>query len=305
MADDMASDMAATPTNLDLSRLASPVFVEQLSYETILALMVADVQMRLPSFDATVDSDPAVKVLQVAAYRELLIRQAFQDGATQMLVAYASGVNLDHLGALVGVSRLEVTPANTQTGSAQVLETDDALRARIVLAPESFTSAGPELAYVSHAKGASGDVLDASATSPQPGQVLVSVLSRIGDGTASAGLVEAVNAIVTDKAIRPLGDHVGTASANIVRFNISAALVTFAGPDISVVLAASRAALDAYLADNRKLGRTITHSGIIAALTVAGVHRVDLFAPVADVVCDPTQAAWCFDILITHGGYAA
>jgi len=303
----MARDMAvtSTPTTLDLSRLTAPVFVEQLTFEDILAQMIAEVQKRLPTFDATVDSDPAVKVLQVAAYREMLIRQAFQDGAVQMLVAYATGTNLDHLGALVGVARLVVIPANEVTGAAAVMESDDALRTRIVLAPESFTSAGPELAYVSHAKGASGDVLDASATSPAPGKVLVSVLSRLDDGTASPALIASVDAIVTDKAIRPLGDDVATASARIVRFAVSALLVTFAGPDISVVLTASRTALDAYLADNRKLGRTITRSGIIAALTAAGVHRVDLDEPVTDVACDPTQAAWCFDIVIAHGGYAA
>lgn len=303
----MAGVMAvtSTPTTLDLSRLAAPVFVEQLTFEDVLAQMIAEVQKRLPAFDATIDSDPAVKILQVSAYREMLIRQAFQDGAVQMLVAYATASNLDHLGALVGVARLVVTPANALTGAAAVMESDDALRERIVLAPESFTSAGPELAYVAHAKGASGNVLDASATTPQPGQVLVSVLSRIGDGTASAELVAAVNAIVTDKAIRPLGDHVGTASANIVRFNITALVVTFAGPDISVVLTAARSALAVHLADNRKLGRTVTRSGITAALSVAGVHRVDLVSPQLDVVCDPTQAAWCFDVAVTHGGYAA
>lgn len=303
----MAGVMAvtSTPTTLDLSRLAPPVFVELLTFEDILAQMIAEAQKRLPAFDATVDSDPAVKVLQVAAYREMLIRQAFQDGAVQMLVAYATGTNLDHLGALVGVARLVVIPANALTGAAAVMESDDALRTRIVLAPESFTSAGPELAYVSHAKSASGDVLDASATSPAPGKVLVSVLSRLGDGTASPELVATVDAIVTDKAIRPLGDDVATASARIVRFSVSTSLVTFAGPDISVVLTASRTALDGYLADNHKLGRTITRSGISAALTAAGVHRVDLAAPATDVACDPTEAAWCFDISITHGGYAA
>ena len=297
--------MAATPTTLDLSRLPAPVFVEQLGFEDILAQMIAAVQALVPSFDATVDSDPAVKVLQVAAYREMLIRQAFQDGAAQNLVAYATGARLDHLGALVGVARLQVTPADPLTGAAAIMEDDEALRARIVLAPESFTSAGPELAYVSHAKGASGDVADASATSPAPGKVLVSVLSRTGDGTAPPALITAVDAIVTDKAIRPLGDDVTTASAQIVPFAVAATLVTFSGPDVDVVLNAAHAALVAYIADNRKLGRTITRSGIIAALSAANVHRVDLTAPAADVVCDATQATWCTDIAIVHGGYAA
>lgn len=301
----MTGAMAATPTNLDLSRLAAPVFVEQLSFEVILAQMIAEVQARHPTFDATIDSDPAVKVLQVVAYREMLIRRSFQDGASQLLVAYASSDRLDHLGALVGVPRLELTPADPQTGAAVVMESDDAFRARIVLAPESFTSAGPELAYVSHAKRASGDVLDASATSPAPGKVLVSVLSRIDDGTASAELLDAVAAIVTDKAIRPLGDDVTIASADILDFAVAASLVTFAGPDVMIVLAAARAALDAYLATNRKLGRTVTRSGIVAALSVEGVHRVDLAAPAADVTCNPTQASWCTEIAIAHGGYAA
>jgi phage-related baseplate assembly protein len=45
------------------------------------------------------------------------------------------------------------------------MEADEDLRQRIVLAPESFSVAGPELAYVFHARSAHPDVLDASATS--------------------------------------------------------------------------------------------------------------------------------------------
>lgn len=72
---------ATTSTSVDLSRLPAPVLVPQLGFETILAELVAAVQAVLPSFDAAIDSDPAVKVLQVAAYRELLMRRDAQDGA--------------------------------------------------------------------------------------------------------------------------------------------------------------------------------------------------------------------------------
>lgn len=117
--------MAATSTSttVDLSRLRAPIIVEQKTFETIVAEMVAQVQALLPSFDATVDSDPAVKVLQVAAYREMLVRRSFQDGGEQLMVAFATGGRLDHLGALVGVARLVVTPANFNTGA--VYEDDD------------------------------------------------------------------------------------------------------------------------------------------------------------------------------------
>ena len=66
---DMGGTMSvrATSTTIDLSRLPAPMIVEQKNFETILAEMIASVQSLLPSFDATIDGDPAVKVLQVAA----------------------------------------------------------------------------------------------------------------------------------------------------------------------------------------------------------------------------------------------
>src|SRR5690606_40001523 len=136
----------------------------------------------------------------------------------RVMTAYVTGANLDHLAALVGVARLELSPGDPDRGIAPTMESDDALRQRIVLAPEGFSVAGPELAYVFHVESASGDILDASATSPAPGEVLVSVLARAGDGTAGAPLLDAVAAIVNDRSVRPLGDLVTVASADIVEF---------------------------------------------------------------------------------------
>ncbi|WP_373928525.1 baseplate J/gp47 family protein [Sphingomonas aerolata] len=297
--------MAATssPSTVDLSRFDPPTIVEQLDYETIFQRKVARVRALLPSFDATVDSDPAVKVLQVATYDEILLRADFNERLQQRLVAYATGSTLDHLGAAIGVARLVVTPANGTTRTVPVYESDDSLRARIVLGPEGFSVAGPELAYVKHAKDASGLVLDASATSPSPGEVLVSVLSTEGDGTASAALLDQVRAIVTDKTIRPLGDLVSVASAEQIPFAVIARLWTFSGPDPALILTAANAKLAHYLADSRKLGRDIPLSGLYAALTVEGVQRVEIVSPAASIVCDLTQAALCTGIDVRHAGY--
>jgi phage-related baseplate assembly protein len=296
--------VSSSSTSVDLSRLPAPTIVEQLDYETIRAQLLAKLIELIPTFDATVESDPAVKVLEVAAYHELLLRQDFNDRVRQLLVAYATDSNLDQLATLVGVSRLLVTPGDATTGAGDVYEDDTALRQRVVLAPESFSVAGPELAYVARAKAADGAVLDASAISPVPGDVLVSVLSNVGDGTASPDLLALVTAKVTDKAVRPLGDRVTVASAGIVPFAVTAALITFSGPDVDLVLAAAATSLDSYLAANRLLGRDITLSGIYAALTVPGVERVLLTSPGADVSCDSTQAAHATAVAITHGGFA-
>ncbi|WP_267382605.1 baseplate J/gp47 family protein [Sphingomonas sp. GC_Shp_6] len=301
----MGGIMTASSSTVDLSRLPAPVIVDQLDLDTIAGQIVADLQTRLPAFTAIVESDPAMKVVEACAYREQLLRQAFQDAALQLFVAYATGANLDQLAAVFGISRLIITPADASTGAAVVYESDDSLRQRVTLAPEAYSVAGPELAYVAHAKSASGDVADASAVSPAPGEVLVSVLSAVGDGTASDDLVAAVNAIVASPTIRPLGDHVTTASAQIVHYDLTAALTTFSGPDVTIVLAAARAAIDAYLATNRLLGRNHRTAGIEAALVVAGVENVTLASPLADILCDDTQAANAAAITITHAGYAA
>jgi phage-related baseplate assembly protein len=284
--------MASSPsTAVDLSRLPAPAIVEQLSFETILAGMVADLQVRFPGFTALVESDPAFKILEVAAYRELLLRADFNDRARSRLLAYAAGTDLDHVAAPFGVARL--------TG-----ESDDALRSRVVLAPESYSVAGPADAYVFHARSASPDVADASAGSPSPGEVVVSVLAAAGDGAASAELLALVSAVVISSPVRPLTDHVTVQSAEILPFAISATVWTLTGPDRDLVLATGRAQLDAYLADSRKLGRDITDSGIKAALHCAGVQRVVL-PGWADIVCTPAQAAHCTAITIAHGGFDA
>ncbi|MEG8027118.1 tail fiber domain-containing protein [Sphingomonas aerolata] len=84
--------MAATssPTTVDLSRFDPPTIVEQLDYEKIFQRKVARVQALLPSFDATIDSDPAVKVLQVATYDEILLRADFNERLQKSMVAYAA-----------------------------------------------------------------------------------------------------------------------------------------------------------------------------------------------------------------------
>lgn len=296
-------DLAASSTPVDLSRLAAPDLVDQLTFDEIVGQLVDAIRAQWPDFDAVLDSDPVMLILQALAYREMHLRADFNDRARQMLLAFAGGPNLDHLGALMGLPRLVLTPADPLTGTAAVMEGDDAFRQRIVLAPESFSVAGPDLAYVAFARRADGDVADASVISPAPGEVVVTVLSATGNGVASAALLAKVRAQVDDKAVRPLTDAVTVQSATIVPFAVDARVWTFSGPDAGLVLDTGRTQLDAYIADSRKLGRAIRRSGIEGALQVAGVERVELPGWV-DIVPDSTKAAHCTAITVTHAGYA-
>ena len=164
-------------------------------------------------------------------------------------------------------------------------------RRRVLLAPDSFSVAGPASAYVYHALSADADVLDASAISPAPGEVTVSVLSRTGDGSASVELVQMVAAVLNADNVRPLTDLVTVQSAELVAFSIDAQLTLYPGPDQQLILTTANSALDRLLQDSRRLGRDVTRSAIVAALHVTGVQNVALDAPVSDVVIDATQVA--------------
>lgn len=194
-------------------------------------------------------------LIDLMAYREMLVRSAIQDAAKQNLVRYARAPMLDYLGELVGTYRLAalasqttlqfsvesalltdtllpagtrvsasdsfvfatdsdvvmkagelsitVTATCTQAGvtgnswqPAQIStlldeiddidftvtniassaggadeETDDRLRERIQLGPESFSTAGSKLAYRYHAMIAQPDIFDVAVVSAEPGTV--------------------------------------------------------------------------------------------------------------------------------------
>lgn len=293
-------------TRINLAELPPPPVVEPLDFETILAEMRADVVTRAPDLAdvLTLESEPIVKLLETAAYRELLMRQRVNDAARAVMLAFATLGDLDQLAAIFGVERLEISPADPVAipPVAAVYEADDDFRGRIQISLEAQSTAGPAGAYEFWTLTADADVKDAAISSPAPGEVLVTVLSRSGDGTPAQAVLDAVTATLTDEDVRPLTDQVTVQSATIVPFMIDATLYLFNGPDSAVVLSAANAALDTYLDDSRAIGRDVTVSGIHAALHQAGVQRVVLTSPAADIVIGADEAGWCSARQVVFGG---
>lgn len=293
-------------TQINLSNLPAPAVVETLDFETIVQEMRDDLVDRFPAIEGVIDleSEPARKLIEVFAYREVVMRARINSAARAVMMAYATGSDLDHIAAMFGVERFLITPADPGAVPPveAVYETDDDLRRRTQLALEGFSTGGPSGAYIFHALSADADVLDASAISPVPGDVLVTVLSRTGDGTASPELLATVDAALNDEAVRPLCDAVSVQSADIVEYQIEAALLFEAGPDPATVIAAASAAAAVYAAAQHRLGKDITISGIHAALHQPGVARVDLSSPAANIAISDEQAGYCTEIDLTDGG---
>ncbi|WDE04689.1 baseplate J/gp47 family protein [Thalassomonas viridans] len=297
--------MNFSPTNnaINLSLLPPPEIIESLDYEGILANMTADLKNRMPEFDAMVESDPVFKVLEVAAYRELLLRARINEASRAVMVAYAKGSDLDHLGALFGVERLVITPADPGANPPvpAVMESDERLRQRIPFSLEGYSTAGPSGAYKYHALAASTEVKDVAVSSPLPGEVHVAVLSTLGDGTPDEALLGQITDTLTHDDIRPLTDRVIVKPASIKPYQVAAELLFHSGPDKTLVAGQAREALTRYLDEEQTLGNEITQSGIFAALHQTGVKKVILQSPATDIAVAADEAAYCTDINLDIG----
>ena len=93
----------------DIATLPPPSVVEPLDFEAILAAQRTDLIARYPEAADVLDleSEPLAKLMEVFAYRELLYRARVNDAARAHLVAFATGSDLEHLGAFYNVPRID------------------------------------------------------------------------------------------------------------------------------------------------------------------------------------------------------
>lgn len=292
----------STYSALDLSKVPAPAMVEAIDYETVLSEMVAALSILAPELqDAlALESELCRKILQVCAYREVLLRARINDAGRANLLAFATGSDLDNLAALFGVQRLtlDIGDAGALPPIPPVMEADADLRRRAQLSLEGFSTAGPRGAYEFHALK-EARVKDVSVTSPEPGNVLVTVLGRTGDGAASVDVVNAVSDILTADDVRPLCDNVIVQTAAIVPYVVTAQITVDDGPDPTAVVSDAVNRLASYVTTSHAIGRAVRLSGIYAALHIAGVSRVTLISPVADIVPSNTEAAFCSGTTVT------
>jgi phage-related baseplate assembly protein len=265
-------------TAIDLSGLTPPGIIETLDYEAIVAAMRDDLVDRFPLIAGVIDleSEPARKLIEAFAYREMGLRARINDAARAVLLASSFGTNLDHIGALFVTARQEG-------------ESDDRFRRRIQLAPEAFSVAGPEGAYQYHALTVAPWARDVSAVSRRPGVVRVTVLKEGSDPCPAIAEREAVRLHLDNEAIRPLTDVVEVLPPNIRPTRIVARLTLYPGPDGEVVRQRALAAVTSWVEKNRMLGMNLRRSALYAALHQEGVHSVDLVSPAEDLVLDVTE----------------
>jgi phage-related baseplate assembly protein len=293
-------------TTIDLTAIDPPDVVETLDFEEVYQDLLEHFKSIYPDWNAALESDPVVKLIELAAYREVRFRARVNDASRSVMLAFATGADLEHLAALFGIKRLAIKPAHqasdAESGDEALKEKDDDLRVRTQLAPQGYSVAGPEGAYRSHALNADGRVLSVSVTSPAPCEIVVTILSREDDGSASDELIEIVTKALRSDDVRPLADKVTVRSAEVIRYQIRATLKFFSGPDRSIVLAESKRRTQQYANDMHRLDMEVTTDGLHAAIRVPGVQKVILETPPDGIKVTRKQASFCTGIELVDGG---
>ncbi|WP_264685446.1 MULTISPECIES: baseplate J/gp47 family protein [unclassified Wolbachia] len=243
--------------------------IEKLSYEEIFSRMKEELVNRDTSFTALVESDPAIKILEVAAWRELLLRERINEAVKSNLLKFATGEDLDNLAEFYGAER--------QDG-----EEDERFRKRIKARIVGSSTGGSKEHYRFQALSADSRVKDALVESPIPGKVQISILSTqlSTTGIVLEELLEIVRKQVTRDDIRVLTDTVKVMGCNITEIDIHSRMSM--SPVISEEEIKKQFIKKFELA--KRLGWSVTRSWIIANLFVDGVENVELIEPKEDVV---------------------
>lgn len=327
---------------LNLSSLPDPTIVETVEFQTIFDELRLDFQQRFPEYTALVESDPAIKLLEVAAYREVILRARVNDAFKATLLAFAAAGDLDNLAAFYGLTRI----AN---------ETDAELKDRTINRIQGSSTAGGAAWYRYQALTADSGVRDARVTSPGAGQVQIALLSKETQnlqalGTAASGLTEDMIALATfygvstgegtqvlndlqasaaiqaviDNAgprgqatpqllssvdtvcqgdtVRVITDALTVTSANVVGVNVEANVYLY--PDSSAtVLNGVEASIRAALESEGGLGWDLTLSWLIKNIHVDGVQRVELASPTTNQIAADDTAISIGTFTINNLGY--
>lgn len=192
------------------------------------------------------------------------------------------------------------------TGGADA-ESDPDFADRIRLAPNSFSVAGPEKAYVYHAKSVSPAIIDVKVDSPTPGEVDVYVL--LTDGTLpTEDTLEQIEEHLSDENIRPLTDYVVVKAPTASNYEIE--IHYWINQEDSSKAAQIQADVEAAVEQYRlwqqtKIGRDITPGKLLQLVFAAGASRVDdsKMKPAAWKKLEAMQVAQCTKVNVVYEGY--
>lgn len=293
----------------DLTSVPPPDAIQPISYETILADMLAYMRAQNAIFTTIKESDPGYTILEACAYKVVDLIKAGNDGVLACMVTHAKGADLDNLGIIYNERR-------------RAQETDDEYRNRLINAFASLALGSyqwyRDLVIGNRGRNSQGDLLfptvkDVHVLGPEndssipPGEVHCYIELRgagYGDNPLpSAGLVGQVQAWLdtntppagTARALntseRFLNDTIRCYRIQQKPYTLSLSFVETPGYDRATVRESLTERVRVFENNNRVATQRIPLSAIYAALEGPDVLEITLDYPKANVVPSLTEVA--------------
>ncbi|MNQ83823.1 Baseplate J-like protein [compost metagenome] len=314
--------------------MAEPAIVTIDAFEDLLAefktFVVEYVGARAPQSAAKLkvslenESELLTLALEAFCVRLQLHERKYNARIKQMLAWWATGSNLDARLADMGLERQLLDPGDPAAFPpvAPVYESDDDARLRYYLAPhapavgsrmqyrrevftlgerpvvnvESAAAGEVTVTYSFDPDGYAAQVKDGNGRRTAPGEVMVTVLSREGDGEASGALLDRVRQHFERPDVRPETDRVTVQSAHIKSYKIRVVARINAGPDSGLTKVAAQQQLQDYADSCHRLEGRVDPSWIDYTLHSAGAVQLEILEPLAPIVATAFEAPYCTDV---------
>ena len=232
-------------------------------------------------------------------YADVVVQAEEAGAGSAGLLAGAIKILVDPIPYIAGVSNTTESTGGLDT------EDDDSLTRRIYLSPSVYSCAGPRDAYEYYAREWRGDVADVRTDSPQPNQVDIYFVIQDEEGLRLPNPTELaeMKAYMSGESMRPLCDQVNCKAPEEVEYAISLTYWIGSSDQKSVSEIQSRvsAAVEEFQTWQRKLGRDINPTELIARVREAGAKRVKLADP-ADTVEEKNELPKCPGATADYGG---
>lgn len=188
----------------------------------------------------------------------------------------------------------------TESKGGTDIESDESYKERIFLAPETFSVAGPKLAYVYHTKSVSSDIIDVAVVSDEPGVVKIYPLLT-GGTMPSEELLQSINNKLSASDVRPLTDKVEVLEPVRKEYNIDLDYYLYEERDVIPDEKVQKVVSDYVMWQKSVLGRDINPDKLIADLQALGIKRVVIREPVFTKV-ESNELALCISASASFKG---
>ena len=236
------------------------------------------------------------KYFNTLDYAEIAAGDLYAD-----VVVQAEEAGADSAGLLAGAG---VSNTTESTGGLDT-EDDDSLTRRIYLAPSVYSCAGPRDAYEYYAREWRGDVADVRVDSPNPDEVNIyfTIEDENGVRLPNSTELEDMKEYMSAETMRPLCDKVDCVAPDEVEYSISLTywIAVSDQKSVSEIQNKVNKAVDDFQTWQRKLGRDINPTELIARMRAAGTKRVKLTAP-QDETVEKAKLPKCTGVTVTYGG---